>query len=117
MGPKTPMLGKGVQTCIELDLSGHSVMTRYQPAIIVEQHLFSDPAEVAKRAFDTGKPALLTLIAECPNIKAPRVAQRRHKQVHLHILIADRHPPLAKIDLQLPARQCLKANRCPRFRL
>src|SRR5262249_55421289 len=36
---------------------------------------------------------------------------------YLHILIADCHPPLAKIDLQLLAWRRLKANRCPRFRL
>src|SRR6516225_2435425 len=115
--PKTPMLGEGAQPRIELNLAGHSVMMRYQPAIIVEQHLFGNPAKVEERALDTGKPALLTLIAKRPNIKPPRVAQGRHKQVHLHILVADRHPALAKVDLQLPAGWCLKANRCPRFRL
>ena len=62
--PKTPMLGKGVQPSIELDPPGRPVMTRHQPAIIVEQHLFSDPAKVAERARDTRKPALLALVAK-----------------------------------------------------
>jgi len=65
------MLGKGVQPRIELDLSGRPVMTRYQPAIIVEQHLFGDPAKMAERALDTSKPALLALIAKGPDIKPP----------------------------------------------
>jgi hypothetical protein len=111
------MLGKSVQPRIELDLAGRPIMTRHQPAVIVEQHLFGDPAEVAERALDTGKPALLALIAKRPNIEPPRVAERRHKQVHPHILVADRHPALAKVDLQLPAGWRLKANRRPRFRL
>src|SRR5262245_64623329 len=99
------MLGKGAQPSIEFNLSSRPVMMRHQPTVIVEQHLFGDPAEVAECALDTSKPALLALIAKRPNIEPPRVAQRRHKQVHLRILIADRHTPLAKIDLQLSARR------------
>jgi hypothetical protein len=70
--PKTPMLGKGVQPSIKLDLSGRPVMTHHQPAIIVEQHLFGDPTEVAECALDTRKPALLAPDAgHCPNYRAP----------------------------------------------
>jgi hypothetical protein len=115
--PKIPMLGKGVQSGIELDLAGGPVVARDQPAIIVEQHLFGDPAEMTKCPLDTGKPTLLALVAERPHIEPPRVAQRRHKQVHLDVLTTDRHPALAKIDLQLLARRCLKSDRRSRFRL
>jgi hypothetical protein len=111
------MLGKRVPSGIEFDLAGLPVVTCDQPAIIVEQHLFGNPAEVSKRALDTGKPTLLPLVAERPDMEPLRVAQRGHKQVHLYILAADRHPALAEIDLQLLARRCLKANRRPRFRL
>src|SRR5439155_21858485 len=66
---KTPMLGKGLQPRIELDLAGRPVMTHHQPAVIVEQHLFGDPAKVAERALDTAKPALLAFIAQRPNLE------------------------------------------------
>jgi hypothetical protein len=105
------MLSEGVQPGIELDFPGHPVVTRHQPAIIVEQHLLGNPAEVRECALDAGKPTLLALVAKWPNIEPPRVAQCRHKQVDLHFLVADRHLTLAEIDLQLLARRCLKANR------
>jgi hypothetical protein len=111
------MLGKRVQAGIELDLAGLPVVTCDQPAIIVEQHLFGNSAKVLERAFDTGKPTLLALVAERLDIEPPRVAQRCHKQVHLYVLAADRHPALAKIDLQLLAGRRLKADRRARFRL
>src|SRR5260370_38587511 len=43
--PKTPMLGKGVQPSIKLDLSGRPVMTHHQPPIIPQQHLFVHPTQ------------------------------------------------------------------------
>jgi hypothetical protein len=48
------MLGKGVQSGIELGFAGRPVVTRDEPAIIVEQYLFGDRAEVSERALDTG---------------------------------------------------------------
>jgi hypothetical protein len=50
-------------------------MTRHQPAIIVEQHLVGDPAEVAERPLHTGKPALVALIAKRPNIERQRCSE------------------------------------------
>jgi hypothetical protein len=111
------MFGEGMQPSIELDLPGHSVVRRHQPAIIVEQHLFGNPAKVPEGALDTGKPTLLALVAKRPDIKPPRIAQCRYEQVHLHLLVADRHPTLAEIDLQLLARRRLKADGRARLRL
>jgi len=111
------MLGEGMQPSIELDLPGHSVVTRHQPAIIVEQHLFGNPAKVPEGALDTGEPTLLALVAKRPDIKPPRIAQGRYEQVHLHLFVADRHPTLAEIDLQLLARRRLKADSRKRLRL
>src|SRR5438132_2973424 len=72
--PKTPMLGERVKPGIELDLPSHPVVTSDQPAIIVEQHLLSNPAEVTEGAFHTSKPTLLALVAERPDIEPPRIA-------------------------------------------
>src|SRR5262245_39249065 len=68
---KTPVLGEGAQSRIELDLAGRPVVACHQSAIIVEQHLFGDPTKMTERALDTGKPALLALIAKRPDIKPP----------------------------------------------
>ena len=51
------MLGEGMQPRIELDLACQPVMVGNQPAIVVEQYLFGNPAEVAESALQTGKPA------------------------------------------------------------
>jgi hypothetical protein len=110
------MLSEGVQPRIELDLTGQTVVPADPPAIIVEQHLFGDAAKVAKGALQPGKPALLPLVAEGPDIEPPRVAERGDKHVGLHRRAADQHPALAKIDLHLSARRRLKAQRRPRLR-
>src|SRR5512132_1316090 len=46
--------------------------------------------------------AFLALVAEGPDIQPKRIAERGDEQVHLDALAADRRPPLAEIDLQLP---------------
>ena len=43
------------------------------------------------------------------------MAERRHEQVDPHPLAADRHPRLAEVDLQLPSRRRLEAQRRPRL--
>ena len=101
---------------IELDFPGHPVVTRDQPAIVVEQHLLCNPAEVTEGALHTGKPTLLALVTKRPDVEPPRIAQRCHKQVDLHVLVADHCSALAKVDLQLLTGRRLKADRCSRFR-
>jgi hypothetical protein len=49
------------------------------------------------------------------HVGPPRVAERRQEQVDPHALAADRHPRLAEVDLQLPPRWCLEAQRRPRL--
>ena len=110
------MLGERVKPGIELDFPSHPVVTSDEPAIIVEQHLLGNPAEVTEGALHASKPTLLALVAERPDIEPPRIAQRRHKQVHLDVLVADHCSALAEVDLQLLARRRLKADRRPRFR-
>jgi hypothetical protein len=110
------MLVEGVKPSIELDFPSQPVVTSDQPAIIVEQHLLCDPAEVMEGALNTSKPTFLALITKRPDVEPPRIAQRRHKQVHLHVLVADHCSALAEVDLQLLAGRCLKADRCSCFR-
>ena len=86
---ETPNAWRKRAISIEFDLAGRPVVTRRQPAIIVEQHLVGDPAKMAERALDTGKPALLALVAERPDIEPPRVTQRGHNQAHLDVLVVD----------------------------
>jgi len=66
---------------------------------------------VTESTLHTGKPTLLALVAKRPDIEPPRVAQRRDKQIHLDVLVADHCPALAKVDLQLLARRRLETNR------
>src|SRR5262249_1444874 len=57
--PKTPMLGEGVQPGIELDFPSQPGVTSDQPAIIVEQHLLGNPAEVTERTLHPPHPTPL----------------------------------------------------------
>ena len=41
----------------------------------------------------------------------PRVAQHRDEEVHRHLLAGDPDPPLAEVDLHLPARRRLEPHR------
>ena len=70
--PKTPMLGEGMQPRVEFDFACQPVMVGDQPAIVVEQYLFGNPAEVAESALQTGKPAFLALIAKRPEHSSRR---------------------------------------------
>ena len=90
-------------------------MALHQRPRIVEQHLLRHPTKMAKRRLDAVHPRRLPLMAERLRVNPPRVAQRRDKQVHAQALAADRHPGLAKIDLQLMPGRCLKSNRRSRL--
>ena len=90
-------------------------MALHQRPRIVEQHLLRHPTKMAKRRLDAVHPRRLPLMAERFRVNPPRVAQRRDKQVHAQALAADRHPGLAKIDLQLMPGRCLKSNRRSRL--
>lgn len=52
-------------------------MVGNQPMIVVEQHFFGDPAEVAESTLQSGKPAFLALIAKRPDIEATGTASNR----------------------------------------
>lgn len=111
------MPGKGMQRGAELDLTRFAVVPDHQPAVVVEPHLFGDPAKVPERTLQSGKPALLALVSEGPDIKPVRTAEPGDKQIDFDSVAVDQHPALAEIDLQLLAGRRLKANRRPRLRL
>jgi hypothetical protein len=77
------MLGESVQPGIELDLAGGAVVPHDQAAVVVEQHLLGDPAEVAEGPFQPGKPALLPLVADGANVQPARVAECGDEQYTL----------------------------------
>ena len=117
--PEPPVPGKGMQPSIELDLTRFTVVPDHQSAVVVKQHLFGDAAKMPEGTLQPGKPALLALVAERPDIEPARVAKGGNKQVDLYGVAADRYPALAKINLQLLARRRLKTQRRPglRFKL
>ena len=63
--------------------------------------------------FQPTHPGRLAFMTERRNEVAPRTAQRRHEQMHVHDLLADQNPGGAEVDLQLPARRRLEADRRP----
>jgi hypothetical protein len=83
---------------------------------IVEQHLLGQAAEMPERALQPLEPGRLPLVPEGAGIDPARVAEGRHEQVDPHRLVADRHPALAEVDLQLPPRRRLEAHRRQRLR-
>jgi hypothetical protein len=83
---------------------------------IVEQHLLGQAAEMPERALQPLEPGRLPLVPEGAGIDPARVAEGRHEQVDPHLLVADRHPALAEVDLQLPPRRRLEAHRRQRLR-
>src|SRR6266853_6905232 len=106
--PETPVAGKGVKAIIETHLAGRRVVVVDQRPRIVEQHLLRHPAKPAERAFHAVEPGRLPLMPERPHKWPPRIAQCRYEQMHPHRVAADRHPRLAKVDLQLLARRRLE---------
>jgi hypothetical protein len=70
-------------------------------------------------ALHAAEPSRLAFVIEDRYVGTPRVAERRHKQVHLDPLAGDRHCDLAEVDLQLLARRGLVAHGgdfgCPQF--
>jgi hypothetical protein len=102
-----------VQTRVEPNLARRRIVLLDQGAGIVEQHLLRHAAEVAERRLDPVEPGRLALVPERTDKTAPRIAQRRHEQVHPDALAADRNPRLAEIDLQLTAGRRLKSHRHP----
>src|SRR5262249_60202524 len=109
-------LAEGVSRGIDLASRSQPVVTGAHPAIFVDHPPPGTPAEVTEGTLHTSKPTLLALVTEWPDIEPPRIAQRRHKQVHLHVLVTDHCSALAEVDLQLLAGRRLKADRCSRFR-
>jgi hypothetical protein len=88
---------------------------RHQGPGIVEQHLLGHAAEMPERRLDPVEPGRLPLVAERLDEGAPRIPERRHEEVDPNPLSPDRYPRLAEIDLQLPARRRLEAQRRPRL--
>jgi len=109
-------------------------MRAHQRSRIVEQHLYrmipkscrlfgqdhaqtpGDPAELSKRTFESGKPALLAFMAERPHLQAARIAKRRDQQQRLDLDAGDVDQALANIDLRLLAGRRLKSCRRPSLR-
>jgi hypothetical protein len=117
LGRKAPVPRKGVQPYVEAHFARHRIVMLDQCLRIIEQHFRRNPAEPQERPFHAFKPVGLALPERGANVQPPRVAQRRHEQMHPHPLAADPHPRVAKVDLQLPARRRLEPHRRALLRL
>ena len=84
---------------VELDLACRRVVVRHQRPSVVEKHLGRNAAEVSKRGLQAAEPRRLSLVPERLDMTTPRVAQRRHEQVHAHTLVRDRNAQFPEINL------------------
>src|SRR5262249_39252665 len=66
--------------------------------------------------FQAVEPALLSLVAECPNVMPARIAEGGNEQIRPNFTAADLDQAFAKIDLHLLAGRRLKPHRRPRLR-
>jgi hypothetical protein len=105
-----------MQASVEHHLPGARIMVLDQRLGVVEQDLLGQAIEVAEGAFQSFKPSRLPLMAERLNVNAARIAKGGDKQVNPHALVADHHPALAEVDLQLTPRRRLEACGRQRFR-
>ena len=111
--PETPVACKPMQPLVKSHLARRCVVVLDQRPGVVEQNLLRNPAEMAERPLHAVEPGRLSLMPEGAHKYSPRITERRHEQVQLHNLAADRGPRLAKVDLQLPPRRRLEAKRRP----
>ena len=114
--PHAPVAGEGVQALVERHLARRPVVVLDERPGVVQQQLARHAAEVAEGALDPVQPRRLPLVPEGADVHPARVAQRGDEQVDPHRLLADPHRPLAEVDLQLPPRRRLEADRGQRFR-
>ena len=108
-----PVTGKRMEALVERHLPGLPVVVGHQRSGIVDQDLARDAREMREGPFQPTHPGRLAFMTERRNEVAPRTAQRRHEQMHVHDLLADQNPGGAEVDLQLPARRRLEADRRP----
>jgi hypothetical protein len=111
--PEAPVAGEGVEAVVEDDLARPRVVVRHQRLGVVEQDLLGHAAEVPEGAIEPVEPGALPLVPEGRDEIAPRVAERRHEQVHPDRLVGDRHEGRAEVDLQLAAGRRLEPDRRP----
>src|SRR3954452_15734925 len=104
-----------MQASVEHHLPGARIMVLDQRLGVVEQDLLGQAVEV-EGAFQSFKPSRLALMAERLNVNAARIAKGGGKQVNPHARVADHHPALAEVDLQLTPRRRLEACGRQRFR-
>jgi hypothetical protein len=64
-------------------------------------------------SFEAVEPRRSPLVPERTHEQLPRIAEGADERIHPDRLVADRHPHLAKIDMQLFARRRLKPHACP----
>ena len=64
-------------------------------------------------SFQAVEPRRSPLVPERTHEQLPRIAEGADERIHPDRLVADRHPHLAKIDMQLFARRRLKPHACP----
>lgn len=114
---EAPVLRERPQPRVEPDLPRLGVVVVDQRPRVVQQHFLRQPGEVRERPLHPIEPRRLAVVPERLHVAAPRVAQRRHEQVHPHRLATDLHTPLAEVDLQLPAGRRLEPNRRTRLGL
>src|SRR6476620_5760859 len=95
-----PVAAEGMEALVEAHFPRLRVMETDQSSRVIEQHFAWASAEVVKGPFDPVPPRRLPLVRKHRHIRAPRIAERGHKKVHLHPPAADWHRCFAEIDLQ-----------------
>ena len=101
--PHAPVPGKRVQAIVEFHLVRGRIVVLDQRTSIVEQEPAGHAAEMAECPYNSFQPGRSPLMSKGPRIDTPRIAERRHEQIHFGPLAPDHDPALAKVDLQLAA--------------
>jgi hypothetical protein len=110
------VLGEGQEPLVEADLARRRVVVEHQGPGVVEQDLLGHAPERPEGALQPLEPVLLALAAERAHVQPARVAEGGDEQEDPDRLAGDLDPPLAEVDLELPARRGLEAHRGARLR-
>src|SRR4029079_18561563 len=84
-----PVAAEGTEALVEAHFPRLRVMETDQSSRVIEQHFAWATAEVMKSPVDRLPPSRLPLVRRRHRVRASRITERGHKQVHLDPLTAD----------------------------
>ena len=91
------MLGKRLELLVKHHRARRRIVIDDQRTRIVDQDFLRHPAKLDKRALQPIEPALLPLIVERPDVRAPRIAERSNEQIGAYFRPANFHQALAEV--------------------